>query len=327
MYSRDVVVQLKVPTVSRKSERLVNLTIALLATKRWLTKSQIFSTIDGYEGEPEAMERMFERDKDDLRNLGILIEVGSFDPLFEDEVGYRIRPENYQTDIDSISSRELSLISLATQAWQGAILDSSAMSALVKLKSLGVETDFDSLPALQPTLHISDSNFATVIDAIAERKVISFSYLNPDLESQSRAIEPYGAGTKGGFWYVAGRDLDRKELRLFRLDRFDSEVKVQGKSGSYQIPEDFHMSSALASPEKTKTAVVKVRRDKAHVLRARAATSEVGDEWTLLSLPYFNESELVTDVLWHGDDAILIEPESARLKVIQALESIVSLHG
>jgi predicted DNA-binding transcriptional regulator YafY len=157
--------------------------------------------------------------------------------------------------------------------------------------------------------------------------VISFSYLNPDLESQSRAIEPYGAGTKGGFWYVAGCDLDRKELRLFRLDRFDSEVKVQGKSGSYLIPEDFHMSSALASPEKAKTALVKVRRDKAHALRAKATTSEVGDEWTLLNLPYFNESELVTDVLWLGDDAILIEPESARVKVIQALESIVSLHG
>ena len=91
MYCLDVAVQQRVHTVSRKSERLVNLTIALLGTKRWLTKAQIFSAVDGYEGESDAKERMFERDKDDLRNLGIEIEVGSFDPLFEDEAGYRIQ--------------------------------------------------------------------------------------------------------------------------------------------------------------------------------------------------------------------------------------------
>ena len=78
--------------MSRKSERLVNLTIALLATKRYLTKSEIFRTLEGYEGTTETKERMFERDKDDLRKLGIEIEVGSFDPLFEDEPGYRIKP-------------------------------------------------------------------------------------------------------------------------------------------------------------------------------------------------------------------------------------------
>jgi proteasome accessory factor B len=57
--------------VSRKIERLINLTIALLATKRYLTKSEIFNSVEGYEGSPETKERMFERDKDDLRSLGI----------------------------------------------------------------------------------------------------------------------------------------------------------------------------------------------------------------------------------------------------------------
>ena len=73
--------------MSRKNERLVNLTIALLATKRYLTKNEIFRNIEGYEGSAEAKERMFERDKDDLRKLGIQIEVGGLDPLFDDENG------------------------------------------------------------------------------------------------------------------------------------------------------------------------------------------------------------------------------------------------
>ena len=85
--------------MSRKIERLINLTIALLATKRYLTKSEIFSSVEGYEGSAETKERMFERDKDDLRSLGIDIEVGSFDPLFNDEAGYRIKQACIEIDL------------------------------------------------------------------------------------------------------------------------------------------------------------------------------------------------------------------------------------
>ncbi|MEY4081820.1 MAG: hypothetical protein RLZZ389_87, partial [Actinomycetota bacterium] len=101
--------------MSRKIERLINLTIALLATKRYLTKSEIFNTVEGYEGSAETKERMFERDKDDLRSLGIEIEVGSFDPLFNDEPGYRIKQEKYQFDLGEITPIEVSLLSLAAQ--------------------------------------------------------------------------------------------------------------------------------------------------------------------------------------------------------------------
>jgi proteasome accessory factor B len=327
MFYRDVVVRQRVLTVSRKSERLVNLTIALLATKRWLTKSQIFTSVDGYEGEPDAMERMFERDKDDLRNLGITIEVGTFDPLFEDEVGYRIRPESYQTDISDISPRELSLISLATQAWKGAVLNSAALSALVKLKSLGIDSDLDSIPAIAPSVHISDTNFLTIINAIAQRQVISFSYLNSEFQAQSRVMEPFGAGTKSGFWYVAGRDLDRDAVRLFRLDRFDSEVRIQGKAAAYEIPESFKMSSALAHPEEREVAKIKVRRDKAHVLRAKAISIEVGDDWSILEIPFLLASEILSDVLWHGADAVILGPTHIRESAIQALTEIVDIHG
>jgi proteasome accessory factor B len=319
--------QQKVHTVSRKSERLVNLTIALLATKRWLTKSQIFSSIDGYEGELEAKERMFERDKDDLRNLGITIEVGSFDPLFEDEVGYRIRPESYTAKLESITPREISLISLATQAWKGAVLDSAALSALVKLKSLGIDSDIDSIPAMAPNAPHSDSNFLAIINAIANRHVISFSYLNADFEIQERVLEPYGVGTKSGLWYVAGFDLDRKELRLFRLDRVESEIKQQGKSSAYEIPDSFIMSDLLESPDKDKQAIIQVRRGKGHLLRAKADGIEEGEEWSVVNIPYSDGSQLLGDVLWLGEDAIILEPKDLRDSAIKALKEIVELHG
>ena len=72
-----------------KSERLLNLLIMLLVQRHYVSKERIREIL--YPGSStDAFEKMFERDKEDLRALGVPIEVGGFDPLFEDEQGYRI---------------------------------------------------------------------------------------------------------------------------------------------------------------------------------------------------------------------------------------------
>lgn len=318
---------LKVPTVSRKSERLVSLTIALLATKRFLTKNEIFNSIEGYEGEADAKERMFERDKEDLRNLGITIEVGSFDPLFEDEAGYRIRADDYQLEISDLTPTQLGLLSLASTAWQDSVLDGTSLSALVKLKSLGVESDLDGIPKITPRLVAVDPNVARIIDAVSHRQVISFAYIQEDLKEQIRAIEPYGTGTKNGHWYVAGRDLDKDDLRVFRLDRILGEISYQGKNSSYSIPAEFRMQSLLQSKAKLEKATLEIRRGKAHTLLARAEKIVDHDEWIRITLSYSEVDELVRDVLWHLDDVKVLEPQIVRERVIQALDELIVRHG
>ena len=318
---------LKVHTVSRKSERLVSLTIALLATKRFLTKNEIFDSIEGYEGEADAKERMFERDKEDLRNLGITIEVGSFDPLFEDEAGYRIRADEYQLEISDLTPTQLGLLSLASAAWQDSVLDGTSLSALVKLKSLGVESDLDGIPKISPRLVAVDPNVARIIDAVSHRQVISFTYIQEDLKEQIRAIEPYGTGTKNGHWYVAGRDLGKDDLRVFRLDRILGEISFQGKSLSYSIPADFRMQTLLQSKAKLEQATLEIRRGKAHTLLARAENIVDHDEWIRITLSYSEVDELVRDVLWHLDDVKVIEPQIVRERVIQALDELIVRHG
>lgn len=315
------------PTVSRKSERLVNLTIALLATSRWLTKSEIYRTIDGYSGDLDAKERMFERDKEELRNLGIEIEVGSFDPLFEDEVGYRIRPEKYKIQISNLSELQFSLISLATQMWRGAVLSSQANSALLKLKSLGIESDAEGLSLNPQRLDVSDENLLNIIDAISSKKVISFGYFNRDSVTQDRAIEPLGVGTKNGFWYVAGKDLDKKEIRLFRLDRFSSAVKDQGRAGAFEAPSDFAMSDLLQSQARNNVCRIKVRTDKAHALRKFSSIISSDDDWDLLELSYATQGQLIRDLLWHRDDVEIIGPDELVVTLRSALERIEALHG
>jgi proteasome accessory factor B len=167
--------------VSRKSERLVNLTIALLATKRYLTKSEIFNSVDGYEGTAETKERMFERDKDDLRSLGIDIEVGSFDPLFNDEAGYKIKQEKYQFELGDISSTEVALLSLAAEAWQEASFGDVAQRALLKLRSIGIPSDELSIPATVQKLNDGGQDLSLITQAIAQSQRLAFDYLDSNL--------------------------------------------------------------------------------------------------------------------------------------------------
>ena len=61
------------PTAQVKTERLLNLVIALLSTRMPLSKARIRAAVPQYHGtaSDEAFDRMFERDKDELRELGI----------------------------------------------------------------------------------------------------------------------------------------------------------------------------------------------------------------------------------------------------------------
>lgn len=324
MFSHVVDVQQRVLTVSRKSERLVNLTIALLATKRYLTKSEIFRIVEGYEGAPEAMERMFERDKDDLRSLGIAIELGTFDPLFEDEAGYRITPSSYQLDLGELDGTDIALLSLAASAWSGAALERESTSALIKLSSMGIESDSEALSLLTPLVSVTSENFALITDAIIRRSEIQFEYVSTDLSTQVRRIAPYSMRGQSGSWYLVGLDREKDSLRTFRLDRIISEVTIDKKGSAFNIPDQLPYKSA---DEAREIAILRIRKNRGHQLRSLATLLKAGEEWDEISLPIVNTSWLMRAILWHRDDVIALEPATLRKSVIDSLKELRVLHG
>ena len=324
MFLHVVDVQQRVLTVSRKSERLVNLTIALLATKRYLTKSEIFRTVEGYEGAPEAMERMFERDKDDLRSLGIAIELGTFDPLFEDEAGYRITPSSYQLDLGELDGTDIALLSLAASAWSGAALERESTSALIKLSSMGIESDSEALSLLTPLVSVTSENFALITDAIIRRSEIQFEYVSTDLSTQVRRIAPYSMRGQSGSWYLVGLDREKDSLRTFRLDRIISEVTIDKKGSAFNIPDQLPYKSA---DEAREIAILRIRKNRGHQLRSLATLLKAGEEWDEISLPIVNTSWLMRAILWHRDDVIALEPATLRKSVIDSLKELRVLHG
>ena len=312
--------------MSRKSERLINLTIALLATKRFITKSEILKTVEGYEGSPESKDRMFERDKDDLRSLGIEIEVGTFDPLFNDEAGYRIKQERYQLDLGDVTPLEISLLSLAAQAWQGASLDDAAQRALVKLSSLGIAIDEANLPHSVPFLSDEGLDIPKITRAIAEHQILEFTYRNYDLSLESRRVVPIGLSTRSGYWYLAGVDQSIEEVRTFRLDRVIGTFTVKKGSKKFETPENFD-SESLFERVKSVEATIDVRRGKGTSLRALAASTKSIGEWDQIQIPILDMKTLSALILWHGDDVYVHSPTDLREIIISSLKEISATHG
>jgi proteasome accessory factor B len=314
-------------TVSRKIERLINLTIALLATKRYLTKSEIFNSVDGYEGTPETKERMFERDKDDLRSLGIEIEVGSFDPLFNDEAGYKIKQEKYQFDLGDISSTDVSLLSLAAEAWQEASFGDVAQKALLKLRSIGIPSDELSLPETVLKLSDGGQDLSLITKAIAQHQLLNFAYLDTSMNINLRCIVPIALSTRNGFWYLSGVDQDIQEIRTFRIDRISGAVTASAGPSDFETPVGFDPHKVSFEIPFNDSAVIDVRAGKCASLRALAISTKSLGEWDQIKLPILNLDSLASLVLWHGLDAFVQEPAQLKDLVVAQLEALVHNHG
>ena len=313
--------------MSRKIERLINLTIALLATKRYLTKSEIFRSVEGYEGSPETKERMFERDKDDLRSLGIEIEVGSYDPLFNDEAGYRIKQEKYQLDLGQITPTEISLLSLAAQAWQGASFDEAAQKALLKLNSIGVPSDSLTLPGASNKLSDGGRDFPLIAKAIADQQLLTFTYIDSQLFQNVRKIVQIGLSSRAGFWYLSGVDQEIQEIRTFRVDRIEGEIAASKGPRDFETPQNFDPKGVFEGGSPTSFASIDVRKGKGTSLRALATSTESLGEWDRLRVPIYNLHTLASMVLWHGNDVFVQQPQELREILIGQLDSLVKSHG
>ncbi|WP_415803590.1 helix-turn-helix transcriptional regulator, partial [Isoptericola cucumis] len=116
------------------AERLLNLVIALVNTSAAMTKQQVRAGVAGYGDAPstEAFERMFERDKDTLRALGIpivTVDAGGH----SDDVGYRIDNDAYALGPVDLTPAELGVVALAAQLWSDKTLRTDMSRAMTKL--------------------------------------------------------------------------------------------------------------------------------------------------------------------------------------------------
>lgn len=313
---------------SAKTERLVNLTMALLGSRRFMTKSEIFRRVSGYSGSSETKERMFERDKDDLRSLGIEIEVASHDPLFEDEVGYRIRPETFQLQ-QEFDSEELGLIALALNLVSEGDLAETSNSLWRRVNSLAISPEMPEEIRVV-TEQIPADGLSRILTALTNRTTIRFGYRkSDDSDTEIRTVNPLGIGAWRGSWYLVGEDLSRDDVRVFKLTRVKSDIEVISKPGAFSIPADFDIKEYLVMLRpKQYEATLKLRKNSGMQLRNEAlAIESVDEEWDQIRVLFVDLESARREVLWLVEDVVVIEPNELRDCVQRALRDLVAIHG
>jgi proteasome accessory factor B len=318
-----------------KSERLVNLVILLLVARNYTTKEQIRALMEPYRlSSDEAFDRMFERDKDDLRALGIPLEVGFVDKFFEDEQGYRIKRDAFELPSIDFTADEVAVLGLAARVWRHAGLAAATSDALVKLKAAGLSFDREQLDQVQPTLAAEEPAFEAMWQATVHRTPVEFDYSRAgQRDATTRHLQPWGVVTAQGRWYVAGLDTDRGEPRLFRLSRIASEVVPTGAPDSYTVPEGTDLralSESLAPRQPDRSAVVLARTGAANGLRRRAEvdTSDVtgpdgSPGWDRLVVPYVSQSDFAGELLGYADAVVVESPAELRSSVRDRLVGIL----
>ena len=310
----------------RKVERLLNLVICLLNTRRPITAAQIHESVQGYPEGDEAFARMFERDKSELRELGVPVTVEALS-AWDDEVGYRINPGDYALPDLELEPDEAAALALAARFWQQASLAGAASGALLKLRAAGADTADVSRTGVELHVTSTEPGFSAVWDAVQQRRPMTFTYQNPQSpEPAVRTVEPWGLVSWHGRWYVAGQDRDRGEPRVFRLDRIRGAVKLIGSAGEVVRPDDIDIRQMVrgrfSGDETRRTAVIRVRKDAGVGLRRRAATIRPDDDGhEIVELGFGSAEVLADEVAEYGADAVVVEPADVRDAVIARLRA------
>lgn len=309
---------------ARKSERLLNLLITLLVSRSYVTKERIRTVVEQYrDAGDEAFEKMFERDKDELRSLGIPIEVGFADRAFEDEPGYRVDRSAFELPQIDLEPDEAAVIGLAARVWQHAGLASATSDALVKLKAAGVSVDRAALHVAQPQLTVEEPAFEAFWEATRTRTPVAFDYRTATApEASERHLQPWGVVSYRGRWYAVGHDTDRGEPRVFRLSRVKGPVRTAGKAGSYDVPPGTDLRAltrSLAPTPAQHRAVLRVRPGAAYGLRRHAEVVAAGGDWDRAEVSYGRTDAMADEVLGYGADVVVESPPDLRDLVVGRL--------
>ena len=320
-----------------KVERMMNLVIALLSTDRYLPAEKIRKIVAGYTDSPtdEAFSRMFERDKNELRDLGIPLETGKVSK-FDPTEGYRINRDAYALPAVELTTDEAAAVAVATQMWQSPELITATQGALLKLRAAGVEVDGAdqsvaiAATAMLPGTRGSEEVLGILLSAINSGHAVEFEHrYSRNDPYATRTVEPWGVVTYRGRWYLVGHDRLRNDTRTFRLSRIGDAVKIVGEPGAVHKPDGINLREVVrrvvADSPTGETARIWIAGGRATALRRQASATtprtlagRAGEEITVDVGGY---DRLAREIASYGADAVVLEPQSLRADVVARLRA------
>ncbi|MDH3471946.1 MAG: WYL domain-containing protein [Acidimicrobiia bacterium] len=292
-------------------ERLINLLAFLLTVGRPVSADEIRNTVAGYDqGNDDAFRRMFERDKDLLRGLGVPLHLEATDS-WEVEYGYVVPPDDYSFTDPGLTDEERAALWLAAQVVRiGG--QAPGAGAIFKLGGAPMAAAGEPLAA---DLGVSADDLGTAFAAVTERRTLVFTY-----RDKERQVDPYGLVHRMGHWYVVGHDHSAKEVRSFRVDRAQ-DLMTSENGNAFERPKGFRASKAIsATPwevgeadiEATVTFDASVAWWARRQLGSSAKVEESADGGLTVTMPVANPDAFIGWMLAFEDQAEITSPAHLR---------------
>nr|WP_237488616.1 WYL domain-containing protein [Microbacterium sp. TL13] len=306
-----------------------------MATEQGLTKETILSSVAGYREQWEAgaskdaLEKMFERDKENLRGLGVPIEtIGDrADPEDLREARYRVPTAEYALPEDiSFSPAEVALLNIAGSVWGSESLSADARSGLRKIRALGIPVD-EPIIGYAPRIRARDAAFPALQRAIEQCRVVTFSYLRPgDARSRERRIRPLALLEYEARWHVFGFDLTMDAERTFLLSRIVGDVTVTRERFDevLRVGAGERALAGLEEVARRQRALLEVHPGTEAALRLsrRAESAPQG-----IVVPYVDLHVFADELASYGPEVRVVAPDDLRDQVIRRLTATLALHG
>lgn len=322
-----------------KLERLLNLTAVLLDTQRPLTAEEIRTRVEGYPPPGTAFRRAFERDKDDLRVLGIPLRIEQTPEIDPPIDAYRIPPEEYYLPDPGLDADELAALHLASLAVRLDGLsdepDRSDDGLKDALWKLGGQADPSPAPVANAVASLpSDPNLLPLFTAITNRHLVRFSYRSPTSPGpgEERTVEPWRLDFQRGRWYLTGYDRLRSGERNYRLERIAEAVDVlrdeprferRAPAGAGRRRQGWELGDDAPT-------MVELLVDES---RAAWARQQFGpdveqrpgpDDGTIFVVAVVNEVAFRSFVLGFLEHAEILDPPAVRQRTIDWLETVAA---
>ena len=313
----------------RKTERLLSLVLCLLSARRYLTAAQIREAVPGYPESFDAFKRMFERDKDELRELGIPLETGTRAVTRRTATGSRGKLTSCLRS--RLEPDEAAVLGLAARVWRRAELAGAAEGALLKLRAAGIDAEDLTQPGIEPRVQTPRGRLRA---AVGGRTGPASSHASATgaraaARRSARRLEPWGVVNRRGRWYVVGQDTDRQAERVFRLSRIDGVVTFTGPPGRSPCrrAQTFapRCGTGIARPRPRALPAARAIGGRLRPAAARRSV-EPDDEpgWDVVELTFTDTGWWSEQLASFGADVVVLEPTDLRDAVIGRLKGVLA---
>jgi proteasome accessory factor B len=306
----------------RAAERIANLVFALLTTIRYLSRTEIRNTVVGYGDMTEyAFNKAFERDRDAIANLGIVISEGLLADF--DEKGYRIERSSFELPQLDLAPDELTVLAAASQVWRDDEVAQDATAALAKLRAADPALEPPAELSWAPTLDLDSSAFVVLRDAVNAQQAVKV-----DSHGSPRTVQPWELVYRRGVSYLLGFEPTSGIPKLYRLNRMSSTPATTGKPGAYEIPDEEVRGQAMVGlepPAPDQEAIIAIRDDRAPWLNR---TLPVHSKWNLPEgftawlVSYTTQRDFGAELASYGPDVIVLDPPELVTAVRSQLQAV-----